>query len=226
MLRSKWFWFDGARSQRALVAALRESPFDAKEGRGFELMVRNNEVVRCRFTERIESRETVTDPFGNTAEYETIRYNSTTFLLHQCVNSNYGYLLEVLLPPRTIKPIVDALDLALGGASAKEVDLALLDVFYLARRKSSAARISRIKASSLRLTNASEARIDLTSYGDAHQDFVTAFGTAGATIDKIRIDRPFKGVSGALELSRSGLTAYDEDQDDAVRSLMLEYLKP
>ncbi|MGM9489610.1 hypothetical protein [Ideonella sp. YS5] len=223
MHKSKWLYFDGARSQRALISALRQCAFDADSGRGFEVIYRSGDRLRSKFIERIATREAVTDPFGFTTEFETVRYATTVFDLHMVINLPYQYVLEVGLPPRSLRPLIAALESALDQVTVKEADLALLHVFGELKKSSPAAKVTRIKASQLRLTAESEAKVELVSIKDAHKDFVKAFGTA-AKIDKLRIENAFGTGVGITEIARNGLVGHDPSVDDEVRSFMLGYL--
>jgi hypothetical protein len=224
MHKSKWLYFDAGRSQRSLVSALRQSAFDSESGRGFEVIHRDGGQVRSKFIERIATREQITDPFGVTTELETVRYSTTVFQLHAIGNLPYGYVLEVSLPPRSLRQLIAALEDALEQVAVKEVDLSLLDVFSEMKKSSREARVTRIKASQLRLTADSEAKVEFLSLKDAYKDFVKAFGNPAAMIDKIRIDRPFNGTAAPIEIARNGLVGHDDSSEDEVREFMLTYL--
>jgi hypothetical protein len=224
MHRAKWLLFDGGGGHKALLTALRQNPFDPDSGRGFEITFRDARRLRCKFVERVVSTEEVTDPFGNTTHFEAVRYSTTLFQLHLLEDASYAYLLEVLLPPRSLRQLITALDNILEGVTVQEVELALFRMYAVLRSGSPTARITRIKASRLKLTADSEARVELLSVRDAYKDFGKAFGDPGAQLDKVKIERPFGVSSQVLEVSRNGLVAHDESLDDQVRSFVLQYL--
>lgn len=224
MHKSKWLYFDGARSQRSLISALRQCAFDADTGRGFDVIYRSGNRLRSKFIERISTIESITDPFGVTTEFETVRYATTVFDLHMVTDLPYQYVLEVGLPPRSLRPLIAALESVLDQVTVKEVDLALLHVFGELKKSSPMAKVTRLKASQLRLTPDSEAKVELVSIKDAHRDFVKTFGSAAAKIDKLRIENAFGSARGLTEIARNGLVIHDPSVEDGVRLFMLNYL--
>jgi hypothetical protein len=224
MHKSKWLYFDGAHSQRSLISALRQYTFDVDAGRGFDVIYLSGNRLRLKFIERIATIESITDPFGVTSEFETIRYATTVLDLHLVTGLPYKYVLEVGSPPRSLRPLIIALESVLDQVTIKEVDLALLHVFGELKKSWPTAKVARLKASQLRLTTDSEAKVELVSIKDAHRDFVKAFGSAVAKIDKLKIENAFGSVKGHAEIARNGLVSHDSSVEDDARLFMLSYL--
>ncbi|MDO9504061.1 hypothetical protein [Hydrogenophaga sp.] len=224
MLRSKWLQFGCRAEFKNFVADLQKRQFDSESGRGFELVSRGASHLKAKFIERISTIETVTDPYGVISELQTVRYNKTNFYLHICPTSNFKYILEINSPPRSVRPLVEALESLCNGVTVGELDLQLLDVYKKLSFESRSIRIARIKVSKLRLTPDSEAKVDFVSLRDAYADFIRAFGEIAVEFEKLKFDRPFGNKPHCMEINRNGLVSVDEYFEEQVREFLLGYL--
>lgn len=224
MLRSKWLRFNCALDFKSLLSAIQRRQFDSSDGLGFELVSRGASNLKARFIERLLTIESVTDPYGVVTELMTTRYNTISFQLHFCPAGSFKYVLEITSPPRSVRPLVTALDSLSNGVTVGELDLNLLDVYRKLRIESKSVRIARLKVSKLRLTPDSEAKVDFTSLHDAYTDFTKVFGGIAVEVEKLKFERPFGNKAHCMEANRSGLFSVDEEFDDRLRDFLLGYL--
>lgn len=224
MRKSKWVSVDSDVSLKKVLPLLLRSPFDMEQGKGFEVLSRDQQCLQAKFIERCASAEEITDPFGVTTQVETIRYSTIRFQIHEIGQSDGRFLLEVAMPPRSLRSLAFALDAVLGGVRVSDIDLPLLQVFARIKHKSPKAKLVRIKASNLRVTDDSIAKVEFLSEVDAYRDFVAVFGKPSALIEKLRIERPFGDLEGFFEVSRNAVIAHDESADDDVRAFLLWFL--
>lgn len=222
MAKSRWLTLSTDISQREALSLLSRSSFSEDLGQGFEPISRSNNFIHCRFIERTVTKESSTNPFGETHEWETIRYTSTTFRLHK--KCNVGYLIEISNPPRTVRPLISALGETLGRITISEMHWPILDAYKTIKSRSPRARITKIKANGIKLSDTSSSKVEVTSSIDALNDFRSAFKKSDKYIERIRIENPFIEITDPLEISVNGACVFDESTDEQVRSLILNTL--
>lgn len=222
MAKIKWLLLECEYTLSRIAKIILDHPFDPKTGIGFRLLSKSKEHVEAVFVERITTLEQIVDPYGETAEFETTRYSTSRFKLIRRASDELGYLFEISNPSRSVRPLTLGLGEILGSITISELSLPILEIYAILKRESPRARIVRLKASGISISVASTLRVEVYSSEDAFHEFESYFPKHGAAVEKIRVERPFPGDSGCIEISASGLVSFEESSEDLVRALILE----
>lgn len=208
-------------SPRSLATEIKHHKYVEERGWGFNFLERTPRAITAKYIERLVSKETINDPYGDTKEIETIRYISTRFQLTSANNDPSGLILEVTSPPRSIRTLLQALSYCSDRVFASEVRIPLLLIYKELSAESTEARITRIRASKVPISRNSLAKVDINSNEDAYIDYLRTFNKTEEFIDKIEIDKPYGINSETLEITRTGLICCDEDGVQRTRDLIL-----
>lgn len=223
MHRVKWLLVEVYHPHKTLANAILSFPFQEERNCGFNLLERDNTSLKARFIEKIATVELIVTPYGESSRIETTRYLSTDFRLFLLDDKKRYYLMEVSAPPRSLRPLVDGLAGAAGTAVVAEAQIPLLELYRVIHDSNPVARLVRIKASQIRLTPNSVARVDVISTKDAASDLKGVFGNA-ASIDRIKIERPFGPLMHSIEISKNGVAVVDEEYRELASALLRKWL--
>jgi hypothetical protein len=104
-VRYRWLYAPRERSVSAMMASgILAAQFSDETGAGFITDICNDDVKEARFVVRREVAGEVTDPFGNVRQERRVWYETTRFRVR-----SDDPLLELVSPPRGVRPLVSAL---------------------------------------------------------------------------------------------------------------------
>lgn len=223
MAKIKWLLLESDFSLNRLIKKLLDHPFSLEAGFGFRVISKSSTQVVASFIERITTIERITDPYGETSEFETTRYTSIRFKLIKRYDEA-KFLFEIYNPPRSIRPLTLGLGNILGSITVSEVVIPIMEIYSIMKSSSPRARIARLKASGISISVSSIIRVEVNSSEDAFHEFKNYFPKHGDSVEKIRVERPFPGDTGIFEVSANGLVSFEESSEELVRDLILANL--
>ena len=221
MIKCKWLRLQSSLPPSKVMKAVLNRTFSNDADQGFLALAKIDQSIFAKYTERTVIRENLVNPYGEVSESESVKYSIISFRLHYSDPFDENYVLEVLHPPRTLRPLLRELSDALDGIVVHEPKIQLLSVFTELKNNSFKAKIVRLKASGIEISPTSELKAEVLSSSDAYSDLISRFDESRLKLEKIRIENPFPTTSGPLELSVNGLCSFDERIEENVRSLLL-----
>lgn len=192
--------------------ALLEQKFKPTSKRGFEIIEYLDESLRAKFIERIDIRETITDPFGNESSLELTRYSVFEFNIYHLHKNDY--ILYVTNPPKSIKNFLKIMYDILGfGFFIKSLTFELKGFFKAIEEllKPTQTKVTRVSASGLVLSETSSAKLEIKSTKHAYYDLEKYYRSENFIIDNIRVSLRLDGVEGLIEASKSGFISFSTD---------------
>ncbi len=221
MIKCKWLRLQSTLPPAKVVKAVLSRKFSDDADKGFLGLVKLGKSIAAKYAERTIVRESSVNPYGEISESEAVRYSITQFRLHFSDPFDENYVLEVLQPPRTLRPLIGELSEALEGVVVHEPNIQLLSVYKALKNNAFKAKIVRLRAAGIAISATSELRAEVLSSEDAYSDLVSKFDESKFKLEKIKIENPFPTKSGPLELGMNGLCCFDECVEEDVRHLLL-----
>lgn len=210
-MKSKWYFLKCSKELMDIKDALSSYDFESDGDRGFRIEYGVSDVIKGRYIEKVVDNEIFNDPYGAESQVELIRYLNINFLIHKDELGRGRYLLEIVDPPRSIKCFIQLISELLDRITVEVINIRILDFYKTIYNESPRAKIVRIKASGINISTNSQMKVDIVSSGDALGDCISFFGVDKFNLEKIKIEKPFKGFESAIEVTNKGGFVFGED---------------
>lgn len=197
-----------------------DSPFKKGATDGFEPISFNNSSITAKFIEEILSKESITDPFGNTEEVISKRYIVNEFSISSIKNE---HLLLLENPSRSVRGLIRKLSEVLGVefyTSSIEIDIIKLSEFFSKTTDANHLKTTRALLSGVNLDESCSANIEITSINDAIADAKQHFRGKKFKIDRARFTASNSTKKSAMEVRSSGLISIYGPDDKKLRTLI------
>jgi len=207
MNKYKFFWINTDCPLSKIDSSLIDRAFNKDSGFGFEkIYSEENDVLDYSFTKEIKSIEEHIDPYGESYHYEITRYIEIKFSLIE--SSEDGKLLLIIdSPPRSIKPLKDALSSTLENnfyIDYLEIDLIRFMDLISQKGVLKTRKIKKVRASGINLGNSSIGSFTISSNKDALSTFNDRFGYSWEKLDQIHFSIAIEDEETVFIISSSG----------------------
>ncbi|MCW2293178.1 hypothetical protein M2262_003228 [Pseudomonas sp. BIGb0408] len=203
-----------------LVRGLLLLPFNETSRIGFEPI----EVLDGRATIRYHEQRDITQSFVNPLG-ETVESNYSTYVSFEMTVEGLGqdrFSICMRMPPKDLKPFVELMRLAIGGAFALEVVRPNIAAFYeqlRGNKRFTRVMAKRIVSGAVSFDIESSYRVDITSTSNAMAKLLEITAGRAAPIDKIKIAYQYDHNPVLVDLSKSGSIAVSLDDDEHLHYL-------
>ena len=222
MTRYKWLFANWVIPINTLRAMMLASQFTDENSEGFILSRASRSYIKGKFIQKNEYTVLQESPFGEKIAYKRTEYVTTAFYLTD--EKHIG--LELLNPPRTIRPFVSRLHEMVGlGMIIKDSSIDPLLWAQQIEKKTDSFRISEIQACGIGISNSSVAKVSASSSSDVREDFFEFMNGREHLVQQVKlyftVDKQ-QEKSCLLELKSSGIAKFHNSLPTALYSIVRE----
>lgn len=215
MKKVRWFYSDWVIPLSEISSKMLSFQYNENRGIGYIISINNNKVISGKFIEKKVSLEIITDPFGVEKTNNKIFYNITNFTIK---NELIG--LEIITPPRTIKPFVNNLYKIIGfGFTIEEVNIKPL-LWIKAIEKKHECIVNTILASGIKEEKNGVAKISMSGIRDIRKEFYSFVKEKDHNIDCVKLSLILNNKINKLELYKNASLKISLDNYDEIKNIV------
>ncbi|MDB6151876.1 MAG: hypothetical protein JWL90_329 [Chthoniobacteraceae bacterium] len=202
---------------------MRNEEFVEKSTSGFLVELTRTNFIEARFIERFERTETISNPFGESEEFQRIEYQVTHFRL-----SVDPPQLEFYDSPRSVSPAINRLTAIVGVESVVKPLLVDVAKWLAALDKSvTEIRVTAAHIARLSLSETVNARVVLKGTEDVRRFAEDMVGVRAYKFERLEISGVYQGFPVRFDLrddARASLSSGGEEILEVLRRSLAESL--
>lgn len=209
-MKTKWFNANFQKSYDEIYSSIIQNPFKDDRGWGFSINHYDSDALSAKYVERIEMKETITDPFGNETLIQYFKFIQFNFLLKK--QSERNYLLSIESAPRSIKCfIANMRSVVSSDFNVSNLNIVVEDFINTVRQNFSDAKVFKAKLKGLTFSKHTSGDLEIESSFDALDEIKVFFDKASFTIEKAKILIGETPHTEVIEVNSNGTIIFTED---------------
>jgi len=226
MISTKWFDVSVRVKPREFLQLMRSQTYDRARSAGFDLSYAREQVINGRFIEEVRTTTTYTSPLGEEITNQFVTHKIVVFSFYHRTGAQW--LLRIDGTPRSLKSFTRCLsDMLDFGFSIASITTPVMDVLrYFVEHSMTVTKVSNIFAANLPLNKGALAKLEVraTAGGDALAASAMAFPTIQEAIERMTVQVEYDSQSIDLTISRNAGFMFDEEYEDTIAELYMNYL--
>ncbi|HCJ5524781.1 TPA: hypothetical protein NUW91_001997 [Klebsiella pneumoniae] len=209
-MKTKWFNAYFQKSYDEVYDSIIHTPFKDDSGWGFRINHYESDMLSARYIERIEIKETITDPFGNETFLEYFKFVQFDFWLKK--ESGNNYLLSIVSAPRTIKGFIANMRNAVSSDfSVSNLNIVVEDFINTMRVRFSDVKVLKAKLKGLTFSKHTFGDLEIESSFDALEEIKNFFDKKDFKIEKAKISTGVNPNEEIIEINSNGTMIFAEE---------------
>ncbi|RZG17396.1 hypothetical protein EXT47_02775 [Pseudoalteromonas sp. CO342X] len=201
MIKAKWLYSELPIPIGLLAKKMKENQYSENLGNGYLLSASTSTKLVGKYIERIIQKTVIEDPFGGTAEVESISYYTCHFNWHS--DSNY---LVILDPPRSLRKFINKLHEITGlGLVISELNISLEKWLTLIEESATDVKLLQISSYGIRTSQNSTAKVSVTGTKDVKEAFSSLVRDKRYLVDSIKFEACFDSLIVSGEITKTGV---------------------
>ncbi|TBL46453.1 hypothetical protein EYY99_02940 [Hafnia alvei] len=209
-MKTKWFNANFQKSYDEVYDSILQNPFKDDRGWGFSINHYDSDALSAKYVERIEMKETITDPFGNDTLIEYNKFIQFNFWLKR--ETEKSYLLSIESAPRSIKCFIANMRSVMSSDfNVSVLNIVVEDFINTVRQNFSDVKVFKAKLKGLTFSKHTSGDLEIESSLDALDEIKLFFDKTGFTIEKAKIsicDSPHNHV---IEVNSNGTIVFTDE---------------
>lgn len=209
-MKTKWFNANCQKSYDEVYNSIIRTPFKDDRGWGFSINHYENDALSAKYIERMDMKETITDPFGNETLIEYFKFIQFNFWLKKENGNNY--LLAIESAPRSIKGFIANMRAVVSSDfNVSNLNIIVEDFITTVREHFIDVKVSKTKLKGLTFNKHTSGDLEIESSLDALDEIKVFFDKAHFTIEKAKLligEFPHKEV---IEVNTNGTVIFIEE---------------
>jgi hypothetical protein len=208
-MKTKWFNAYFQKSYDEVYNSIIQTPFKDDSGWGFRINHYEHDALSARYIERVEMKETITDPFGNETLIEYFKFIQFNFWLKKEIGNNY--LLSIESAPRTIKGFIANMRNAVSSDfNISNLNIVVEDFINVIRERFSDVKIFKAKLKGLTFSKHTFGDLEIESSFDALEEIKVFFDKKSFKIEKAKILTGIGQNEEVIEVNSNGTIIFTE----------------
>lgn len=227
MISTKWFDVSVGVRPREFLQLMRSQTYDRTRSAGMDLSYARERAIAGRFIEEVRTTTTYTSPLGEEITNHFVTHKIVPFSFHYQTGTQW--LLRIDGNPRSLKSFTRYLsDMLDFGFSIAPIVTPAMDVLrYFVEHGMTVTKVNSIFATNLPLDKGALAKLEVraTAGGDALAASTIAFPGIRQVIERMTVELVYDSQSINLAIARNAGFMFDEEFEDTVADLYMNYLK-
>ncbi|WP_284602293.1 hypothetical protein [Dickeya dadantii] len=208
-MKTKWFNAYFQKSYDEVYNSIIQTPFKDDSGWGFRINHYEHDTLSARYIERVEMKETITDPFGNETLIEYFRFIQFNFWLKR--ESENNYFLSIESAPRTIKGfIANMRNTVSSDFSVSNLNIVVEDFINAMREHFSDVKVFKVKLKGLTFSKHTFGDLEIESSFDVLEEIKGIFDHKIFKIEKAKILTGTSQDKEIIEVNSNGTMIFTE----------------
>lgn len=209
-MKTKWFNAYFQKSYDEVYDSIIHTPFKDDSGWGFRINHYEHDILAARYIERIEMKETITDPFGNETLLEYFKFIQFNFWLKREKGNNY--LLSIESAPRTIKGFIANMRNTVSSEfSISNLNIVVEEFISTMREHFSDVKVIKAKIKGLTFSKHTFGDLEIESSFDALDEIKIFFNKKDFKIEKAKLLTGIIPNEETIEINSNGTIIFSED---------------
>ncbi|ELI8161205.1 TPA: hypothetical protein ACVEY8_004039 [Yersinia enterocolitica] len=209
-MKTKWFNANFQKSYDEFYNSIVNTPFNEDRGWGFSINKYDNDSLSSKYIERVELKETITDPYGNETSFEYFKFIQFNFWLIK-ENTN-DYLLIVESAPRSIKGFISNVIIATSSNfNVSNLNIKIEDFIKVVSKRFENVKVQKAKLKGLTFSKHTSGDLEIESSADALEEIKIIFDKSSFKIEKARISLGEIPNKEMIEVNSNGTIIFTEE---------------
>jgi len=219
MTKIRWFYSDWGFPLTELSSKILSDQYSEDKGSGYILSKSNTKIITGKYIEKKVLLEVLTDPFGNEISNNKTIYNITNFTIKDEIIG-----LEIINPPRTIKPFLNSLHKKIGlGLVVSDIQVNPLTWLQAIERKNPCI-VNSILASGIKAESNGIAKLSMSGLKDIRNEFYNFLKEKESNIDCVKASISLDNISYKVELFKNSTSTMPSQSIDILKEILASSL--
>ncbi|MFI3311183.1 hypothetical protein [Ewingella allii] len=209
-MKTKWFNANIQKSYDDIYKSIIQTPFREDRGWGFSINNYEDDALSAKYIERMEMKETITDPFGNETLIEYFKFIQFNFWLKKENGNNY--LLAIESAPRSIKGFIANMRAVIASDfNVSNLNIKVEDFIKIIRSRFSDVKVFKAKLKGLTFSKQTSGDLEIESSLDALDEIKVFFDQANFSIEKAKLSIGMIPQVEIIEVNSNGTVIFTEE---------------